>query len=120
HRRKIVRDEDVSQPQFALEFDEQVEDLRLDRNVKRGNRLVGDHEFRSKHERAGDLDALALATRQLMGVALRSLPPQSDLVEHFGNQPVTRATLHTLGIEAFAYDVADLHAGIERPARILK
>src|SRR6185369_3850030 len=55
-----------------------------------------------------------------MRITLRSLPPQSDLIEHLSNQPVTRAALQALSIEALANDVADLHARIERPARILK
>ena len=40
---------------------EQVEHLRLDRHVERGDRLVADDEVRLQDERAGDADALALA-----------------------------------------------------------
>ena len=52
---------------------QQVQDLRLDRDVERGDRLVADDELRAERERARDADALALAARELVRVAL---PPR--------------------------------------------
>ncbi len=43
---QIVRDEDVGEAELALEVLEQVEDLRLDRDVERRYRLVADDELR--------------------------------------------------------------------------
>ena len=57
----VVGDEEVGQPELALEVLEQVEDLGLDRDVERGHRLVADDEVRLEDQRAGDADALALA-----------------------------------------------------------
>src|SRR4051794_18902305 len=63
---EIVRDEDVRQPEVALERLEQVDDLRADRHVERGDRLVEDQELRIERERARDTDALALAAPELV------------------------------------------------------
>ena len=45
---------------------EELEDLRLDRDVERRRRLVGDHQLRLERERHGDHHALAHAARELV------------------------------------------------------
>ena len=65
----VVGDEHVGQPELALELLQQVQDLRLDRDVERGDRLVADDEVRLEDERPGDADALALAAGELVRVA---------------------------------------------------
>ena len=37
---EIVRDEQIGEAVLALQVDQQVDDLRLDRDVERGDRLV--------------------------------------------------------------------------------
>ena len=66
HHRQVVRDEDERQVQLALQVAQQVDHLRLDRDVQRGDRLVGDDQLRAQRERAGDADALALAAGELV------------------------------------------------------
>ena len=58
---EVVGDEEVSEPQLLLEIVEQVEDLALDRDVERRDRLVAHDEVRVEREHPGDADALALA-----------------------------------------------------------
>ncbi len=70
---EVVRDEEIGEVELLLQLDEQVQDLGLDRDVERGDRLVGDDELRLQDERAGEADALALAAAELVRVALRSL-----------------------------------------------
>ncbi len=64
-----------SQPRPQLE--QQVQDLRLDRDVEGRDRLVGDHQARVGGERAGDADALALAAREGVREAVHELGPQA-------------------------------------------
>ena len=78
----VVGDEDIGQAQLALELLEQVEDLRLDRHVERGHRLVAHDEVRLEDERPGDADALALATGELVRIAPRVVGLQPDQVHH--------------------------------------
>ena len=53
-------------PSRSLQLAEQVEDLRLDGDVERRGRLVGDQELGIAGERHGDHDALAHAAGELV------------------------------------------------------
>ena len=53
---------------FDLQLLDQLQNLRLDRDVQRGRRLVGDHELRVAGQGHGDHHALAHAARQLVGI----------------------------------------------------
>ena len=79
--RQVVADEQVGQLELALEVEQQVEDLALDRHVERRDRLVRDDEVRAQRERARDADALPLAAGELVRVAPRVLAPQADELE---------------------------------------
>ena len=76
--RQVVRDEDDRQPELVLELREQVDDLRLDRDVERGDRLVGDDQLRLQRDRARDADALALAAGELVREAVVVLGVEAD------------------------------------------
>jgi hypothetical protein len=55
---EIVRDEDDRHLEVAAKCIDEVEDLRLDRHVERGRRLVGDQQLRAAGERHRDHHAL--------------------------------------------------------------
>ncbi len=78
HHRHVVRDEQVGEAQFRLEVEHQVHDLRLDRDVQRRDRLVGDDQPGVQGERPGDADALALAAGELVREAPGRLGRQAD------------------------------------------
>ena len=61
HDTQVVADEQVGQPQVALEVGEQVEDLRLDRDVERRDRLVRNQHRWIERQCARDAEALSLA-----------------------------------------------------------
>ena len=63
----------------------QVEHLGLDRDIERTDRFVGDDQLRRGDQRAGDRDALALATRELMRVFAGVGRAQADRVEHLAD-----------------------------------
>ena len=67
---QIVRDEEIREPQFLLQLDQQIHHLRLNRHVERRDRLVRDDERRVQRERARDADALALAAAELVRIAI--------------------------------------------------
>jgi hypothetical protein len=46
---------------------QEVQNMGLDRDVQRRNRFVADQQPGLGYERPGNLDALALAARKLMG-----------------------------------------------------
>ncbi len=83
HHREVVRDEQVAQPKPLLQRHQQVEHLRLDRHVQRRQRLVEHHHLRLQRQRARDADALALAARELVRLALQVLRVQADELQQF-------------------------------------
>ena len=81
--RNVVTDEEKGQPQIRLQFCEQIQHLRLHRNVERGNGLVGYDEARVRSDRAGNRNALPLASGQFVRIAVEETARQIDAVEEF-------------------------------------
>ena len=65
---EIMRDDDQRDVELARQVLHQLENLRLNRHVERGGRLVGDDQFRIAGESDGDHHALAHAAGELMRV----------------------------------------------------
>ncbi len=60
HHSQIMRDEDDGHAVLLLQITQQIEDLRLHGDVKRGRRLIGDQQVRIVGKRHGNHHALAL------------------------------------------------------------
>jgi len=84
---EVVRDDRYVSPSRLLQLVQQVEHLRLDRHVERGDGLVEHDEARAERERTGDPDALALAAGEAARVALGEPPAELDEVEQLGDAP---------------------------------
>ncbi len=69
---EVVRDEQQRQVERRLHLAQQVENLRLNRDIERRRGLVGDDERRPTRERDGDHHALAHAARKLVRVVRNS------------------------------------------------
>ena len=87
---EVVRDEEVGQPEVALQLDEQVQDLGLDRDVERRDGSSATISFGCSDERARDADALALAAGELVRVAVERARAEPDALERLGD-PLARA-----------------------------
>jgi hypothetical protein len=74
--RQVVRDEQVGEIELRLEIFQQVQDLRLDRDVERGHGLVAHDQLRAERERPRDPDPLTLATGELVREAVVMLGVQ--------------------------------------------
>src|SRR4029077_1456190 len=104
HHRQVVRDEQVRQLELFLQVLEQVDDLRLDRDVQSRNRLIANDERRGNRQSTSDADALALTPRKLVRIPvgevriqphqpqqlLHARPPllparQTEVVQGFGD-----------------------------------
>jgi hypothetical protein len=109
-------------PHLRLQIHQQVDDLRLDRDVEGGDRLVAYDHARAVDHGARDADALALATREFVRIAVDLVRQQTDLGHH-----LTHALLHLRarqvrveGGQRLGNDLPDRHARIERGERILE
>ena len=115
--RKIVRDEDVGEAEAVAQRLEQVDDLRLDRDVERRDRLVADDEVRLRRERARNADALALAAGEFVRDSGPSMPglrptmPNSSAVLSRLSAALRRKPVHQ---HRLGHGLADRHARIER------
>ena len=67
---EVVRDQQDRHAEPLAQLAQQLEDLRLDRHVERGRRLVGDQQLRVARERHRDHHALAHAAGQLVRVVV--------------------------------------------------
>ena len=70
HDAQIVRNEKVCEFQIPLQFFEQVDDLRLNGNVERGDRLVADDELRIHRQRARNANPLPLSAREFVRITV--------------------------------------------------
>ena len=76
---EIVGDEQDAHAVSRLQPSHQRQDLRLDRHVERGRRLVGDQQRRVARHRERDHHALAHAARELVRVLVQALRGGRDL-----------------------------------------
>ena len=118
---EVVRDEEVREAEVPLEVLEQVEDLRLDRDVERRDRLVADDQLRAQGERARDADSLALAARELVRIAVREARVEADDVEQLADaDAAVAARADPVHDQRLADDVSDRHPRVERRVRVLE
>src|SRR5690554_6878258 len=119
---EVVANEEIAQALFVLQLAQQIDDLGLDREVKRRGGLVEQDEFGLERNGAGNGDALALATGELMGKAIE------DGVEHAGINQGLAYPVAAFGTvdpdlvddQTFLDDLADRHARIEAGKRVLE
>ncbi len=85
HDPEIMGDEQQAHPLPGLQIREQIEDLRLDRHVKRRGRLVGDQKIGAVGQRHRDHHPLALTARKLVRIGIQPLGSirDADLVQQF-------------------------------------
>ena len=65
---EIVRNEDHGEAEVFLERFDEIEDLRLDGDIERGDGFIRDDELGLRCEGTGDGDALALAAGEFVGI----------------------------------------------------
>ena len=87
---EVVRDEDQRGLAGRLQLVEQVDDRRLDRDVQRRDRLVGDDDVRVAGQRPRDGDPLLLAARELVGLRARPARPGASPRRGAARPPAAR------------------------------
>lgn len=125
NERHGMRDEEVSEGEVALQVTQQVDDLRADRDVESGDRLVEDEDLGTEGKGAGDIDALALASGKLVRVAGHCGIVEADLAEEFlAAAAALRARLASwaafMDDERLGDDLLDAHARVEGGVGVLK
>ena len=117
----VVRDEQIGEAELLLQIAQEVDDLRLHRDVERRHRLVADDEARIERQGAGDADPLALTAGEFVRVAVQRLGPQADLVGERLDPLVERAAMGDPVIpQRLGDDVADPEARVQGGIGILE
>ncbi len=70
---QVMRDEQIGQTKLLLQVAQEVDDLRLNGNVKCGNRLIAENEIRIQRKRTSDTNSLTLTAGELMRIAMLML-----------------------------------------------
>ena len=83
HDVQIVGNKEDGHPLFGVQLQKQVQNLGLDRNIKRRNRLIRDHQARIHEKCHADTDALFLTAGKLPRMARRKGLVQPDIFKHF-------------------------------------
>src|SRR5947209_8202032 len=100
NHRQIVRDKKIGQTQLLAQIEHQIDDLRLNRNVERRDRLVANDEFRFQHQGACNGDALALTSREFMWISADRLRWNAHAIESFeGPIPALGRGSHSVNLE---------------------
>ena len=121
HDRQVVGNEQVRQVELFLQFLEQVDHLRLDRHVQGRNRLVAHDEAGLDCQSAGDANALALTTRELVRIAIRKVRVQPDNPQQLLHALLLLATpRQVMDLEWLADDAADGHTRVQACVRVLE
>ena len=123
HHAEIVADEQHGEAAPVAQRLEQVEDLRLDRDIERGGRLVEDQKLGLGRERARDQRALAHAAGKLMRVGARHARgiDDADLVEQLDRARMRRSAREAAMVhQRLAHLLADAQRRVEHRERILE
>ena len=121
NHRQVVADDDVGKIEACLQIHQQVENLGLDRDVERRDRLVGDDQLGPGDQRASDRNALALAARELMGIFVEIAGIEADIGERFDRLGFPLRCGDVLDqVEGLGDDRAHFVLRIQRAERVLK
>src|SRR6478735_2205264 len=98
-----------------------VDDLHPGGDVECADRFVGQEDAGVADRRAGDGDALALPSGELVRVAVDGVGLETDAFQRGGHLGRGRgAAVETEGAQGFRDDRADPAAGVERGVRVLE
>src|SRR5947209_2594037 len=121
HHRHVVGDKEIGQVEVVLQILEQIEDLRLDRNVERRHRFVGDDQLWPKRKGACDADPLPLSAAEFVREPAPILPAQADDFKQLTDDALPfMGRADAVDEQSLADDLPYRHPWIERPIGVLK
>jgi len=119
---QVMGDEEVGQAAFFLEVLQEVDHLRLHRDIERADRFVANDESGFHREGAGNANALALAAAELVRVPVALSRIESDISHEFADSLASfdAAAGESMDIDGFANDRFDREARVQRAGRVLE
>src|SRR5688572_31542547 len=118
---EIVRNEEIRQAELFLQILQEVEHLRLNRDIERGNRFVAHDELGLDRQGARNAQALALAATEFVRIARGSRRRQAHDIEQLEHAlACPRAARETVNLEHFAQHVTNCETRVQRTIWILE
>ena len=119
-----MRNENHRYAGCAQQFFQHLQNLRLYRDVQRGNRLVRYNQIRLYGQRTGNADTLALPSADFVRIPQRQFRGQFNALQQRRDTGPSRRTIRqfrrAMDTQYLVQTIADAHARIQRPQRILK
>lgn len=78
---QVMGNKQIGQSEFFLKILEHINDLRLNGNIERGDRLIADDELGIDRKRSRNTDSLALTAGELMRIAVCVLAVKTDALK---------------------------------------
>ena len=115
-------DKQVGEVEFLAQILQKVDDLGLNGDVERRDRLVADDELRLHGQGPRDAHPLALSAAHLVGIAVGEPGVEATEIEKFPHPfvPRLRIGLDLVDFHGLADDGPDLHPRIERTVWVLE
>ena len=123
HHAQIMRDQQHAHVAFSLQILQQIENLRLDRDIERGGRLISDQQGRVAGQGHGNHHPLFHTTGKLEGIFVE---PAIGIGNANGRQQLAGTNTNNIGSEIattrqhFANLATDRHDRVEAGRRLLK
>lgn len=117
---QVVGDKEHGKAEVTLQFAEQPQDLRLNRDVQRRHRFVGDQQLRLEHERARKGDALPLPAGEGVRHPVCGGGVETDPAEQFRHARFRSLPGKAADDRGFGQGAPNGVPGIERRLRILE
>jgi len=115
HHREVVCDEQIGEAQLALQILQQVDDLRLNRNVQRRDRLVQNQQPWRQRQCARETNSLPLPAGEFPRIASESGAREANELEQFGDTlRTTSGFIQSMNAQRLGDDVGDRQHRIER------
>ena len=119
---EVVRNKNHGEAEVLLKLFDEIENLRLDRDIQRGDWFIRDDELGFRRQRPGDGNALTLATRKLVRIFPHHPCIQAD-GGHQGFHAVKEGIALQLGMalaDGFGEGRKNGHPWVERGVRVLE
>jgi len=116
-----MRDKQIRQTELVLQVRQEIDDLSLDRDIKRRNGLVGYDQFGLQGQRPRDTDSLPLSAAELMRITAHHGRIQTHRLQEIRNAMLAVETAgESMNGEGLANNGPDGHAGVQGSVWILK
>src|SRR3989442_11672387 len=118
---EVVGDQEVRQLLLPWDVSQQVQDLRLDRDIQGARRFIEQEKFRFGCEGSSNRDPLSLASGELMRKSIEVVGPQSDVFKKLRGSFERLGPRHQVDEQdRLGGDVLHEHPGIEGGERVLE